>query len=41
LAEQVIEGHVDRHQLKVLQIAEAEERQIIERMAETVNGGAA
>ncbi len=38
LAEQVIERHVDQRQLSVLQVAEAEERRILERMADLPSG---
>lgn len=41
LARQVIEQHVDQRQLEVLQVAEAEERRVLERMAADVNGGGA
>ncbi|MGH2974636.1 MAG: hypothetical protein ACRDLL_07195 [Solirubrobacterales bacterium] len=39
LARQVVEQHVDQQQLELLRVAEAEERQLLERMAATVNGG--
>jgi hypothetical protein len=39
LAESCIEAHVDRHELKVLQTTEAEERRILERMAGMLDGG--
>lgn len=39
LAEQCIEGHVDRHQLSVLEKTEAEERRLLLEMAESFNGG--
>ena len=38
LAEEVIEGHVDQHQLEVLRTVEAEERQGLERIAAMLNG---
>jgi hypothetical protein len=38
LAQQVIEQHVDQHQLQVLRTYEADERRVLERMAATVNG---
>lgn len=40
LAEQVIEQHVEEHQLGVLRVAEAVERELLERMAATINGRA-
>jgi hypothetical protein len=39
LASDVIERHVDEHQLEVLRVAEAEERRGLERIAATLNGG--
>ena len=39
LAEECITGHVDQHQLSVLQKTEAEERRLLLEMAETFNGG--
>jgi hypothetical protein len=41
LAEKSIVKHVDQHQLKVLQTAEAEERRLLMEMAETFNGSSA
>lgn len=39
LAEEVIERHVDHHQLEVLRTVEAEERHQMEQIAATLNGG--
>ena len=39
LARSVIECHVDQHQLKVLRTVEAEERQTMEQLAATLEGG--
>lgn len=41
LARQCIEQHADQYELKVLRTVEAEERRLLEQMAETWNGGAA
>ena len=40
LVREVIERHVDQHQLTVLRTVEAEERKVFMRMAKTFNGGA-
>ena len=39
LAKEAIKRHVDQHQLEVLRAYEDEERQGLERIASTLNGG--